>query len=73
MTEHKPHYPGNARSREALSPTGARMTRDAAPCGWRANFWVKMKWSRRRPDGRAGTRVGTVVVVVVVVVIVRCR
>ncbi len=55
MTEHKPHCPGNARSREALSPTGAPMTRDDLPPP-NTKRWVM----RRKAEVVAGVRAGLI-------------
>ena len=55
MTEHKPHHPGNARSREALSPTGVPMTRDDLPPP-NTKRWVM----RRKAEVVAGVRAGLI-------------
>ena len=55
MTENKPHCPGNARSREALSPTGAPMTRDDLPPP-NTKRWVM----RRKAEVVAGVRAGLI-------------
>lgn len=55
MTEHEPHHPGNARSREALSPTGAPMTRDDLPPP-NTKRWVM----RRKAEVVAGVRAGLI-------------
>lgn len=55
MTEHKPHCPGTARSREALSPTGAPMTRDDLPPP-NTKRWVM----RRKAEVVAGVRAGLI-------------
>jgi len=55
MTEHKPHHPGNPRSREALSPTGGPMTRDDLPPP-NTKRWVM----RRKAEVVAGVRAGLI-------------
>ncbi len=55
MTEDKPHHPGNAHSREALSPTGAPMTRNDLPSP-NTKRWVM----RRKAAVVAGVRAGLI-------------